>query len=210
MRQSRDWKPSQWRKGSAITDFFSYCKICSGENLDYGLGWRLGGELHDDGSGVSLPLSPAAPPAASPLSHGLFSEPVVEECRGTVGRGVFPSYASPTAAKPVPPSCRAMSSEKHVMAFLAVIRRLNRSKLGLTVAVDDNILLIHAIEEKSPVAEWNKRCRTCGVPDLINQQLLESDQLVSINGETELPGIMEQLLDESVDSFYMRIRRLPS
>jgi hypothetical protein len=103
-----------------------------------------------------------------------------------------------------------MSSEKHVMAFLAVIRRLNGSTLGLTVAVADNILLVHAIKEKSSVAEWNNRCRTCGVPDLINQQLLESDQLVSINGVTKLPGILEQLLDKRVDSFYMRIRRLPS
>ena len=51
------------------------------------------------------------------------------------------------------PSCRAMCSEEHIMAFLAVIRRLNGSTLGLTVAVDDNILLVHAIKEKSPVAE---------------------------------------------------------
>lgn len=185
MRQQRDWKPSQWRTWQAKNEFFSNCKICSGENADYGLGWRLGGEPlrhssttgsedkpRDNGDAVGFVAADNGKDTPDPLSW-------------IVGRGVS-------------------------LSFLVIIRRLNRKKLGFKVAVDGNILLIHAIEEKSPVSEWNKKCRTCGVPDLMKQQLLESDQVVNINGEIEPLGILQQLLNVNIQSFYIRIRRPPS
>jgi hypothetical protein len=185
MRQKRDWKPSQWCKGRAKTNFFSNCKICSGENRDYGLGWRLGGELPRHSSTTGSENKPRDNGDAVGFVAADSGKDTPDPSSCTVGRGVSPS-------------------------FLVIIRRLNRKKLGFKVAVDGNILLIHAIEEKSPVSEWNKKCRTCGVPDLMKQQLLESDQLVNINGEIEPLGIMQQLLNLNIESFYMRIRRLPS
>ena len=162
MRQKRDWKPSQWRKWQAKNEFFSTCKICSGENRDYGLGWRVGGELPRRSSKTGSENKPRDNGDAAGCAAGDSGKDTPDPSSCTVARGVFPS-------------------------FLAFVKRLNRSTLGLKVAVDGKMLLIHAIEEKSPLAEWNKKCRTCGEPDLMNQQLLVSDQLVNINGETELP-----------------------
>ena len=182
MRSQRDWKPSQWCKWQAKNEWFTNCKICSGENRDYGLGWRLGGEL--------LRHSPTTGFENKSRDNG----DAVVFCAADNSKDT-PDPSSCTVGKEVSPT------------FLVIIRRLHRTKLGFTVAVDGNILLIHAIEEKSSVSEWNKNCRTCAVPELMKQQLLESDQVVNINGQTEPLGIIQQLLNVNIQCFYMRIRR---
>jgi hypothetical protein len=182
MRQQRDWKPSQWCKWQAKTEFFTNCKICSGENRDYGLGWRLGGELLRHSSTTGSENKPRDNGDAVGFVAADNGKDTPDPSSCTVGRGVS-------------------------LRFLVIIRRLNRNKLGFEVAVDGNILLIHAIEENSPVSEWNRNCCTCGVPDLMKQQLLVLDQVVNVNGEIEPLGILQQLLDVNIQSFYLRIRR---
>ena len=37
------------------------------------------------------------------------------------------------------------------------------------VAGDGNVVVIHAIEEKSSLSEWNKNCRTCAVSEVMKK-----------------------------------------
>ena len=67
--------------------------------------------------------------------------------------------------------------------FHVLIRREGSGKLGLKLAVVDDDLSIYSIYG-SQIEEMNRRCRTCGVKQILEQQLLEKDRVVSVNGKT--------------------------
>ena len=90
--------------------------------------------------------------------------------------------------------------------FHVALWRVGEGKLGLKLAVAANTLRVHAITG-SRIEEMSWRCRTCRVKRILEQQLLEKDELVSVNGETELSLMLAMLGDVKVACYHMRVRR---
>ena len=211
MRSHRDWKPSQWCRWQAKNEWFTNCKICNGENRDYGLGWRPGGELlrrsPTTGFGFESRVNDNADvfcAAGSSRDTPHPSSCIVESRDDEHGDVVCASGCSRDTFDPS--SCAV--GKGGALTFLVTIRRVHRTKLGFTVAVDGGVVLIHAVDENGSVSGWNNKCRSCAVFEVVNQQLLQSDRVVNINGQTEPLGIIRQLLDVNIQCFHMRICRL--
>ena len=100
--------------------------------------------------------------------------------------------------------CKSFPEEE----FHVALWRLGEEKLGLKLAVADNTLRIFAITG-GRVEEMNQRCRNCHVKQILNQQLLREDQVVSVNGKTELLDMLEELSNVKVECCHMRVRGLP-
>ena len=56
-----------------------------------------------------------------------------------------------------------------VLTFLVIFRCLHRIRVGCMVVGDGNVVVIHAIEEKSSLFEWNKNCRACVVSEVMKK-----------------------------------------
>ena len=85
---------------------------------------------------------------------------------------------------------------------------MGSDKLGMQLAFYDNAMFINAISG-SQIKENNRRCRTCRVKQILGQQLLEKDQVVSVNGKTQPQEMLEELFDVTVKCCHMRVRRCP-
>ena len=92
--------------------------------------------------------------------------------------------------------------------FHVALWRVGEEKLGLRLAVADNTLRINAITG-SRIEEMNRRCRTCCVKQILDQQLLEKDRVVSVNGKTELAQMFAELSNLKVKCCHLRVRRHP-
>ena len=90
--------------------------------------------------------------------------------------------------------------------FHGVIWRDGPGKLGLKVAVADDVLFICSIHG-TQIGEMNRRCRTCCVKQILEQQLLEKDRVVSVNGKTGSAKMLANLSDVSVPCCHLRVRR---
>lgn len=91
--------------------------------------------------------------------------------------------------------------------FHVVIWRDGPGKLlGLKVGVADDFLRIFSIHG-SQIEEMNRRCRTCCVQQILEQQLLEKDCVVNVNGKTVLKDMLRVLSDVSVPCLHLRVRR---
>lgn len=101
-----------------------------------------------------------------------------------------------------------MVLEKHCEEFHVALWRMGGQKLGIKLAVAFSTLRINAITG-SWIQEMNQRCRTCRVVQILHQQLLENDQVVSVNGKTELPRMVEELSNLKVECCHLRVRRHP-
>ena len=94
--------------------------------------------------------------------------------------------------------------------FHVVIWRDGPGKLlGLKVGVADDFLRIFSIHG-SQMEEMNRRCRTCCVQQILEQQLLEKDCVVNVNGKTVLKDMLRVLSDVSVPCLHLRVRRYSS
>ena len=103
---------------------------------------------------------------------------------------------------------RAMVLETHGEEFHVALWRMGEEKLGLKLAVADNTLRIHAITG-SRIEEMNQRCRTCRVKQILEQQLLERDQVVSVNGKSGLSQMVAELSNVKAECCHVRVRRQP-
>ena len=92
--------------------------------------------------------------------------------------------------------------------FHIAVWRKGSDKLGLHLAVDSNVMFINVISG-SQIKEHNRRCRTCRLKQILEQQLLEKDQVVSVNGKTRLPDMLAELCNGSVECCHIRVRRYP-
>ena len=101
-----------------------------------------------------------------------------------------------------------MFLEKHCEEFHVALWRVGGQKFGIRLAVAGSTLRINAITG-SWIQEMNQRCRTCRVVQILDQQLLENDQVVSVNGQTELPRMVEELGNLEVECCHLRVQRHP-
>ena len=90
-----------------------------------------------------------------------------------------------------------MVLETHGEEFHVALWRMGDEKLGLKVAVAENTLRINAITG-SRIEEMNRRCRTCHVKQILEQQLLEKDQVVSVNRKIVLQQMLAELSNVKV------------
>ena len=90
--------------------------------------------------------------------------------------------------------------------FHVVIWRDGPCELGLKVAVADDFLRIISIRG-TRIKEMNRRCRTCCVKEILEQQLLEKDCVVNVNGKTVVADMLDVLRDVSVPCLHLRVRR---
>ena len=102
----------------------------------------------------------------------------------------------------------SQASQNVIEAFHVAVYRMESGKLGMKVAVYDNAMFIHAISG-SQIEESNRRCRTCRVEQILRQQLLVKDQVVSVNGKTKKQDMLGELLDVTVNCCHMRVQRCP-
>ena len=100
--------------------------------------------------------------------------------------------------------CQA--SRNVIEDFQVTVWRMESGKLGMQLAVYTNALFIHAISG-SQIKESNRRCRTCRVEQILQQQLLVKDQVVGVNGKTQLHVMLVTLFDVTVKCCHMRVRR---
>ena len=96
----------------------------------------------------------------------------------------------------------SMAVETPGEEFHVVIWRMSEGKLGLQVVVADNTLRIHAITGWW-VKKMNQRCRTCQVGGILHQQLLETDQVVTVNGVSDIKQMLGQLTDVKVECCHL-------
>eukprot|EP00930_Biecheleria_cincta_P038260 TRINITY_DN2628_c0_g1_i1.p1 TRINITY_DN2628_c0_g1~~TRINITY_DN2628_c0_g1_i1.p1 ORF type:complete len:334 (+),score=56.94 TRINITY_DN2628_c0_g1_i1:36-1004(+) len=101
-----------------------------------------------------------------------------------------------------------MVLERPGKEFHVAVWRDGQEKLGLKLAVHRDILRVDAITG-SRIIEANQRCRSCRLEQVVQQQLLENDQVVSVNGQTELKGMLAELNDVKVECCHLRVRRHP-
>lgn len=99
-----------------------------------------------------------------------------------------------------------MVLETHGEEFHVPVWRVREEKLGLKVAVSDNTLRIDAVTG-SQLKLISERCRSCNVKEILGHQLMESDQVVNINGKTALRDMLEELRNTKVECLHMRVRR---
>jgi hypothetical protein len=92
--------------------------------------------------------------------------------------------------------------------FHIAVWRMGSNKLGLQLAVFNNIMFINDISG-SQIKEHNRRCCTCRVKQILEQQLLKKDRVVSVNGKTGVAEMLAELYNVSVDCCHMRVRRYP-
>ena len=92
--------------------------------------------------------------------------------------------------------------------FHIAVWRRGSDKLGLHLAVDNNVMFINVISG-SQIKEHNRRCRTCRLKQILEQQLLEKDQVVSVNGKTQPQEMLVELSDVTVQCWHIRVRRYP-
>ena len=100
--------------------------------------------------------------------------------------------------------CQA--SRNVIEDFHVAVWRMGSGKLGMQLAVYTNALFIHAISG-SQIKESNRRCRTCRVEQILQQQLLVKDQVVGVNGKTQLHEMLVTLFDVTVKCCHLRVRR---
>lgn len=99
-----------------------------------------------------------------------------------------------------------MVLETHGEEFHVPVWRVREEKLGLRVAVSDNTLRIDAVTG-SQLKLISERCRSCKVSEIIGHQLMESDQVVSVNGKTALADMLAELHNTKVECLHIRVRR---
>ena len=90
--------------------------------------------------------------------------------------------------------------------FHVVIQRYGSRKFGFKVAVADDVLFIHSIHG-SQIEDMNMRCRSCCVEQILEQQLLEKDRVVCVNGKTGSVEMLANLSDVSLPCCHLRVRR---
>ena len=100
-----------------------------------------------------------------------------------------------------------MSLKSRDEEFHVALWRVGREKFGLKLAVFRDTMKILAITGGTLVDEMNRRCRTCRVREILDQQLLVHDQVVSVNGETEVPRMLQELNNFIVECCHLRVRR---
>ena len=97
-----------------------------------------------------------------------------------------------------------MSLKSRDEEFHVALWRVGREKFGLKLAVFRDTMKILAITGGTLVDEMNRRCRTCRVREILDQQLLVHDQVVSVNGETEVPRMLQELTNFMVECCHLR------
>jgi len=90
--------------------------------------------------------------------------------------------------------------------FAATIRRRDSSVLGVVMAFRNNILRIHKISGSS-ITDWNNYCRQFGTLDVLEQQLLVNDQVLCVNGQTDVIQMLLMLADVDVEKYVITVRR---
>ena len=90
--------------------------------------------------------------------------------------------------------------------FHVVIWRDGSRKFGFKVAVADDDLIIHSIHG-TQIEDMNRRCRSCCVKQIVEQQLLEKDRVVCVNGKTGSVEMLANLSDVSLPCCHLRVRR---
>ena len=86
--------------------------------------------------------------------------------------------------------------------------RSGSDKLGLQLHVYNNLMFINDITGLQ-IMEHNRRCCTCRVKQILEQQLLKKDRVVSVNGKTCLSDMFEELSNVNVECYHIRVRRYP-
>lgn len=86
------------------------------------------------------------------------------------------------------------------------IRRTDDEGLGLRLAVADGKMWVDAMIG-TRIKEWNQRCRSCGVKEIRDQELFEMDQVMCVNGETELLFMLKLMSDPEVLICHIRFAR---
>ena len=98
-------------------------------------------------------------------------------------------------------------SKTHSIEHHVYIQRLGKEKLGLQVAVADELMRVSSITGLQ-ILEWNAKCRRCHVKQILDQQLLEQDQIVCVNGKKNLAEMLAELHNVMVGCIHFRVRRV--
>lgn len=87
-------------------------------------------------------------------------------------------------------------------------RRNKNGQLGFRVGVHDNKMFVDKIGAKA-MQEWNEKCRSCGDKQIWNLQLMEKDEVVSVNGKDTVVEMLDDLRDRKIDCCQMHLQRHP-